>query len=268
MLTTVQWSWCAVALHLVQAIIAAALTLWLDHSNNTNGVFSLVKPVRVWSHIGNNNTGMKDILITTTLESAGTLDVRWVIVAFFAMSAAFPTTILLLHLSPSFRFVEYAFSASCMIMAIAVETGINDIYTLQCMFVLTFATMLLGWLADFSPPPFSWVAHGTGWVTFLSAYSPILDSFLQSNAHSPVAAPGFVQVIVFLEFVLFGSFGLVQVYSLFFVVPVPPHTDEEREALLVSADTSADDNVDMAYVFLSFTAKTLLAWLIFSPFFV
>ena len=273
-MNTTQWSWAAVALHLVQAIVTAALTIWLDHDNTSpSGVFTLVKPIRLWSRVTDplNHTFVHDesiradMLITTSLETAGHLDVRWLIVAFFAMSAAFPSVILLLHLHPSFRFVEYAFSASCMIMAIAVETGVNDIYTLQCMFVLIFATMLLGWLADFSSPPFSWVAHGTGWVTFLSAYSPILDSFLQSSARSPLSAPGFVHVIVFLEFVLFASFGFVQVYSLF-IAPLP-HTEEEREALLTESDPLLENNhVDMAYVFLSFTAKTLLAWLIFAPF--
>jgi hypothetical protein len=159
-----------------------------------------------------------------------------------------------------------------MIMTIAVEAGIDNIYTLESMFVLTFATMMLGLLAEFTPPPLSWIAHATGWVTFLSAYSPILDSFLQSSSRSAAPAPGFVQVIVFLEFVLFSSFGLVQVYALFFAKEDAHGSPQEDQRLLSTQIENDEDPIDgdafrinVAYVALSLCAKTILGWLIISP---
>ena len=282
-------SWGAVALHLVQAIVVCALTVWLDSSTAgpSKGVFPLYKNIQVWSKATNATTASSPIVsgvaTQTIIERAGTLDVRWVIVAFFAMSAAFPATVLWLDLNPSFRFVEYSISASSMIMAIAVEAGINDVYTLQTMFVLTFATMILGLLTEFMPAPLSWIAHGTGWITFLSAYSPIFDAFLQSNHRSSgTSAPGFVYVIVFLEFALFAFFGLVQVYALFFAkqdgLVGQPHEQQQllsqRHAPAAEGETDENANDDLAsdalriqltYVFLSISAKTVLAWLILGP---
>jgi hypothetical protein len=281
-------SWGTVALHLVQAIVVCALTVWLDSSTTerNKGVFPLYKNVQVWSTNSSGNAEspvVSGVTVHTIIERAGTLDVRWVIVAFFSLSAAFPAALLWFDLNPSFRFVEYSISASAMLMAIAVESGIQDVYTLQTMFVLTFATMILGLLTEFMPPPLSWIAHGTAWITFLSAYSPIFDAFLQSNHHSNGAsAPGFVYVIVFLEFALFAFFGVVQVYALFFAkdsIMAQPH---EQQELLSQASSHNNNNkpdmnneendeisdamrIQLAYVFLSLVAKTILAWLILAP---
>ena len=220
-------AWAAVGLHATQAVVMLALTVWIDSSRPSNA-FNIYKTVHIW-HSAHD--------ITTVVDNVGTFDGRWAIVAFFAMSAAFPAAIMLLDVDPRFRFAEYAFSASTMIMVIALQVGINDIYTLQAMFVLTFATMVFGILE-------SWLAHVVGWITFLSAYSPILDAFALSTAQSPVSAPDFVPVIVVLEFILFGCFGCVQTYDLW--------------------SNNAYD-VEPVYVILSLVAKTLLGWLVFSP---
>jgi hypothetical protein len=253
-------NWAAAALHLIQAIVVFALTLWLNSRGGVvAGVFPLFKTVHVWV-TDNNTTTMRPAMmvgdgyfIQTVVEPAGSLDVRYVIASFFALSAAFQGAAGFLGImDPYFRFIEYAFSASAMIMAIAVEAGVDDIYTLQAMFVLTFATMIFGILADLSSPPaLAWLAHAAGWVTFLSAYSPILDSFMRSSALSAAPAPGFVHVIVFLQFVLFACFGAVQCYALLY--PAGPQQDNEESP------------TDIAYIVLSLTAKSVLAWLILSP---
>lgn len=218
-------AWAAVALHATQAVVMLSLTVWFDSSQPSNA-YPLYKTVHIWH---------SEHDITAVTEKTGTLDGRWAIVAFFSMSAAFPAAVLLLDLDPRFRFAEYAFSASTMLMVIALQVGINDIYTLQAMFVLTFATMVFGILE-------SWVAHVAGWITFLSAYSPILDAFVLSTARSPVSAPDFVSVIVVLEFILFGCFGCVQTYEMW-----------------------SKYDADAVYVVLSLVSKTLLGWLVFSP---
>ena len=293
-------NWAAAGLHLAQALIVCGLIVWLDSRHVAAGVFPLYKTVHVWysssSAAANNITAtsaamMVDpgIVIETRMERAGTLDVRYVIACFFALSAGFQAAAGFLDImDPYFRFIEYAFSASAMTMAIAVEAGVDDIYTLQAMFVLMFTTMVFGILADLCPQR-AWLPHMAGWITFLSAYSPILDAFLQSNARSAITAPGFVSVIVFLQFFLFACFGGVQAYSLiFFLEPTARaalQQQQQQQQLLPlekAAYDAADDNDDglyynaaagssngdkqlMAYVVLSLTAKTLLAWLILSP---
>ena len=269
-------SWGAVALHLVQAIIVCGLTIWLDTQQPKGlrkGVFPLYKPVHIWK-IGLNDSNSPiapNIRVDLVMEQAGSLDVRWAIVAFFAMSAAFPAAVLWLNVSSSYRFLEYSISASTMLMAIAVEAGVDDIYTLQCMFVLTFATMILGLIAEFAPQPLSWTAHATAWITFLSAYSPILDAFMQSNNRSSASAPGFVNVVVFFEFILFACFGITQAYELF-IQKDEASTQAEHQELLdyntpmpEEAVTNDKQWIDLAYVSLSLTAKTILAWLILAP---
>lgn len=46
------------------------------------------------------------------------------------------------------RYVEYSFSASCMILAICMFAGITDADTLACIVALTWACMMCGWVAE------------------------------------------------------------------------------------------------------------------------
>ena len=274
--------WAATGLHLAQALVVCGLIVWLDTRNVKAGVFPLHKTVRVW-HADSNatTTGMiEGVFIESVVVSAGALDVRYAIASFFALSAAFQGAAGFLHIIDAtyFRFIEYAFSAPTMIMAIAVETGVDDIYTLQAMFVLVFATMVFGIIAELAVArELAWLPHMAGWVTFLSAYSPILDAFIQSSERSTLVAPGFVHVIVFLQFILFACFGAVQAYALFFYFPTQAAGPGEEEPLTEKAG-DADDfyynqedprhnttRITMAYVLLSITAKSLLGWLILAP---
>jgi hypothetical protein len=315
----------------MQAIVVLGLVSWLNTQpspDNKIGVFPLVKTISVWhkkplsssSVIADaeySGSGMvsDDFYVEFQRISAGELDVRYVIVAFFTLSAVFQVVggyILGGVWGSRLRFIEYSFSASIMIMAIAVESGIRDFYTIAMMFVLTWVTMILGLLADFisaitvgmqtaEHEPVNvvmgqrvWlIPHAAAWVTCLAAYGPILDVFIQSSSKSDVEAPGFVHVIVFLQFVLFSIFGLVQMYSL--VKRTNLITDHIRgggkKYSAVSADdmlgaysggggasmqfqpenniysdlSDLNDFVEKAYITLSFVAKTLLSWLILSP---
>jgi hypothetical protein len=164
-----------------------------------------------------------------------------------------------------------------MIMAIAVEAGIRDVYTLECMFVLLWITQLAGIIAEY---PFSqddkwfWVwPHMAGWVTFVAAYAPILDSFLLCNAHSERQAPGFVRALVIVEFLLFACFGFVQAYCLTAKAQLPPvgyrGVRDSEQANESSDPGAAYDNIDIdgegAFIVLSLAAKTSLAWIILTP---
>ena len=156
--------------------------------------------------------------------------------------------------------MEYSISASVMILAIAVQVGLTDVYVLCCLFALIFATNILGLIAEvLCPVQDAWVPHGLAWITCLVAYAPLLDAYVASMQCSDLSPPGYANVIVFLQFVLFMCFGLVQLYSLCYARPEPPGF------LRASWEHTRDVGVELTYTGLSITAKTLLAWLVMGP---
>ena len=299
--------------HAAQCIIVLGLIGWINTKNENykNGVFPLHKSISIWQKKTNDTQLLdyskvramdKDFFIEPRDISAGELDVRYVIASFFALSAIFQLVGGYLfggRIGQRVRFIEYSYSASVMILAIGVESGIRDINTLQMMFVLIWITQMCGLLADVlcdvcakfeafpSEPLFlllgnwSWVVpHVMGWVACLSAYIPIIDIFRESSNASSTHAPGFVHVIVFLQFALFSCFGLVQTYALVQKTYVLqgssvqygptemsrfigdgdyPENTKQRELYLI------EERAEMIYIILSFTAKTLLGWLIITP---
>ena len=251
----------------------------------------------------------------------GYVDVRYLIFSFFLLSCLFQVldgwsgTYSTQTEGPRLlRFVEYSFSASVMLLAIALQMGIVEVYTLSCMFALLFATNILGLIAEslvfmvessrdlldehacqglFMHPMYWWtIPHFLSWGTCLVAYAPLLDAYLTSTNCSERSPPGFVNVIVFLEFFLFVCFGFVQLYSLYYKtwLLLHMHSAQHKQydltraknlddvlnstSLFATEDGKMEQGLtsgqithwaDHAYVILSFTAKTLLGWLILGP---
>ena len=87
---------------------------------------------------------------------AGTFDVRWVIFAVFLFAAVNHGYVISLArsheqaivLGSRTKFYENCVSCSLMIMAIAIETGIVDIYTLLAIFALSVTTWWFGFIAQ------------------------------------------------------------------------------------------------------------------------
>lgn len=238
----------------------------------------------------------------------GYLDVRYLIFGFFLLSSSFQALEALAgdYSGPRLlRFVEYSISSSVMILAIAIQVGLSDIYILIAIFTLMFTTNILGLIAELLcylaesgvGSIYLWILpHSLGWVTCIIAYAPLLDAYLSSIRCSDRGPPGFVHVIVFLEFFMFISFGFVQIYSLVcktvrFLSPETAPRNyqlqhmssssqmdsefymESSPMITVNQSTSPHHHTseditataDLAYITLSFTAKTLLAWLILAP---
>ena len=322
--------------HAIQAVVVLALSSWInsqdDVSDIEKGIFSLQKTVSIWhkklpgQNISTSQSVMtsKDYYIEYSNIDAGVLDVRYIIVAFFTLSAFFQAVggyILGGLWGRQLRYIEYSFSASIMILAIGVESGIRDIYILEMMFVLTWITMILGLLADhmteffmyvgssqqvsFDPLTntfgyWTWVIpHFAGWATCLAAYGPILDHFITSSSKSDVSAPGFVNVIIFMQFGFFSCFGFVQLYYLINKTYILLGGGGQQQNAygangmdmqssvrlmynndgggIVNGDFLKNNNVDIVnlisitenaermYIVLSLSAKTILSWLILSP---
>ena len=218
-----------------------------------------------------------------TLVSYGTLDIRACILAFFTLSAVFQGAASWLSegRSGNWRYVEYSLSASTMALAIAAEAGIRDLYALVGIFGLIWVTMGLGIVADWTSVlmrgTWAWVVpHLAGWATCLAAYGSILDSFaFNASRGSP---PDFVRVIVFLQFGLFTCFGLVQAWGLArrtYASAPSSNVSAEEQALMLARDMQynathgddgdEEDGVELVFIGLSLSAKTLLCWIVLSP---
>jgi hypothetical protein len=164
------------------------------------------------------------------------------------VNSAKPPVYAELPLAHWLRFVEYSFSASIMLIAIALLNGIDDVRELVCIFTLCVATQLFGLLSEREPlegPNSSqrWVAHFSGWLTFLAAYGVIMSHYLVDKG-SVRDIPWWVDVIVYSTAFMFSVFGFVQL-----VRSCCPKT--------VSAF-----HAECAYLILSMASKTLLGWLV------
>ena len=147
------------------------------------------------------------------------------------------------------RFIEYGFSASIMLIAIALLNGVTDINLITSIAVLTSACQLCGLAVEYvDQNNIKWLLHFTGWLQFFWAYSIIGHAFFKSidasNESGGSGPPDFVYIIVIALFLLYASFGTVQFAEL--CIDIDPYKKE------------------ISYVSLSLIAKLLLGWMIFS----
>ena len=235
---------------------------------------------------------------TSTIDGAG-IDLGILIISFHALSFVFQTCAGLSEFCPlslSFlgfpnlrfkytdeiakgrnllRFVEYAFSASIMLIGIALLNGVTDINLVASIAVLTSATQLCGLVAEFllsedsdhhnSLFESALVLHITGWLQFFCAYGIIFHAFFRSaTAVEDARPPQFVYFIVWIIFALYGVFGIVQLTEfLCFKCPCKMFDDSPQ---LRNADKKRINYQckEMSYVTLSLTSKFFLGWMIFS----
>jgi hypothetical protein len=266
------------ALHLIQALLVRALVPSIPPNNAKTpfegSSFDVFKTVIVFNKTNSHRISFES-------RKDGSFDVVNLIMWFFLMSALFQSAAASLNWR-WLRFVEYSLSATVMLVCIALEAGVRDVYTLRCMAVLMWTTQLLGLMAEAacslslrlrdSTLEWRWVLpHATAWVTCIAAYAPALDAFLENQDK----APDFVKWIVYLELLLFMSFGAVQLYgltrktlldSVFVYVEAHAHSCAQ---VLEGADAEALERIDVAceyaYTTLSLVAKTLLGWIVISP---
>lgn len=156
----------------------------------------------------------------------------WLVASFFAVSAiahlgnallwrAFYERELAQCRVPS-RWIEYFFSATIMVIALAFTTGIRSYLLLGCIGALIATTMLFGHLCELIATPKSadeWdrplsvrlQAHLLGYIPQGAAWAAILlNFFLAPSAEEGQGPPDFVYLIVYLQAALFFSFGIVQ----------------------------------------------------------
>jgi len=145
-----------------------------------------------------------------------------------------------------YRWLEYSLSSSIMIFAIAQITGVSDIAALIALVGLNASMIGFGWMQErYEAPggslqPFflGCIAGALPWIALgLYLFSP------GASQH----APGFVYGIYVSIFLLFNCFALVQWLQYKQVGKFKDYLVGER-----------------TYIYLSFIAKSLLAWQIFA----
>ena len=177
------------------------------------------------------------------------------------------------------RFIEYSISASIMLMIIAIINGIFDIHVIFAIAVLTASCQLCGLVVEYLDPEtelrLMWINHLNGWLTFCSAYFIIARSFFASLAFDPdIQPPSFVYAIVVAIFLLYASFGIVQLVELTCLTcPCGEKrcVTEYNPVWCPAFRTKSDKGKlrcnplykEMVFVTLSLGAKLVLGWLLF-----
>ncbi len=226
------------SLHLVSAIAIVAL------ANN----FSL--PVVARYEAGQPGIGKFQLV------SYGSVSTALLVGLFFALSAIAHFTVAgprqasyLANLDQRrnpYRWLEYALSSSIMIFAIAQITGVSDVAALIALVGLNASMIGFGWMQERYETP-----GGSLQPFFLGCVAGALPWIaLALYLFSPGAAqhaPGFVYGIYFSIFVLFNCFAIVQWLQYKQIGRFKDYLVGER-----------------TYIYLSFVAKSLLAWQIFA----
>lgn len=144
------------------------------------------------------------------------------------------------------RWIEYSVSASVMVVLIAMLTGISDVAALGAIFGVNAAMILFGLLMEHYERPGrpTCLAY---WCGVLAGAVPwVLISIYLWSPGNDAAPPGFVYAIFVSLFLCFNSFAVNMVLQYKRIGPW-------RDYLFGEA----------AYIVLSLTAKTALAWQVF-----
>lgn len=145
------------------------------------------------------------------------------------------------------RWIEYSFSSSLMIVLIAMLPGIFDIAALIALFGVNAMMILFGLLMEHyeSPGTPHWLPYIFGCIAGIVPWVAI--GIYVWSPGSVAEPPGFVYAIFASMFVFFNSFAINMVLQY-------KQLGKWRDYLFGEA----------VYIFLSLSAKSLLAWLVFA----
>jgi hypothetical protein len=172
------------------------------------------------------------------------------------------------------RFFEYAISASIMLVCIALLSGVRDENIIIMLAMLCGACQMFGFVAESVPEGMVRnVAHFTGWTALMTSYGVIWSYYGIANfkAHEKwvdggkigreFSAPDYVHAIVITMFLLFNSFGAVQLSQMYC---------KAGRCLCFKGNKVSEwfykwvgKEAELSYVTLSLVAKTVLGWVIY-----
>ena len=144
-----------------------------------------------------------------------------------------------------FRWVEYSFSATIMVILIGFYSGVTNITAVVAVISANVAMILLGWVQERSNPPGrTETTMLPFWIGSIAGIGPWIAIAIQIFGSATV--PGFVYGIVGVQFVLFFTFALNQWLQYRSIGKWRDYAFGEK-----------------TYLVLSLAAKSILAWQIF-----
>lgn len=144
-----------------------------------------------------------------------------------------------------FRWVEYSFSATLMVILIGLYSGISGIDAIIAIAGANVAMILFGWTQELmNPPGREWTTMLPFWFGTIAGLAPWVA--IGVNVIGAETVPGFVYGIVVAQFVFFFSFGLNQWLQYRGIGRWSNYAFGEK-----------------GYLVLSLVAKSVLAWQIF-----
>jgi hypothetical protein len=236
------------------------------HAVQALAVLLLSDPDRgVWSVTANyltldpSSTEDKPVLASGT-QTIFELNLAYLVVAFFLLSAIahlFVATVyrkrykanLKLGINKA-RWVEYAMSASTMMVGIALLSGIYDLGSLVMIFGLTAIMNLMGLVMEVynqGREKVSWLAYNIGAFAGILPWVVIGIYFWAGDTYGAGEIPTFVYYIYGSIFLFFNSFAINMVLQYKKVGKWRDYLYGER-----------------AYIILSLLAKSVLAWQVFA----
>lgn len=237
-----KWNFIMAGLHAVQGVVVVVLSK------------SFAIPVSGSYLRLNADTGRLEPAMTTLFN----VQLPWLIAAFFFLSAAahlFIATVYNKTYNKNLkrginkaRWVEYAISASVMMVAIATLVGIYDLSSLVMLFALTAIMNLMGLVMEVHNQTTSktnWLSYNIGCLAGLIPWLAVAF-YMWLGAHEGSRAPTFVYWIFVSIFIFFSCFAVNMILQYKKIGPWKNYLYGER-----------------AYIFLSLVAKTLLAWQVF-----
>ena len=238
-------------LHLAQGVVMLALGLLLDWSRD---IYTFYLDINITS------------ISPPVFEVIPNPQISFTVSYLGAVLASFPLISAIAHFSIAYiknrnynenlkkginpyRWYEYAFSSSIMIVLISTFVGVWDLWSLVMIFVLNAMMILFGYMMElinqhtektnWSPYLYGCVSGGVPWIV-LFAY------FIAAISSTGTNPPTFVYLILFIYFIWFNSFAINMVLQYKGIGKWKDYLYGER-----------------AYIILSFIAKTVLSWLVF-----
>lgn len=236
------------------------------HGVQALAVFILSDPTRgVWGVTANNltlapsSTPDKPVLASAT-HTIFSVNLAYLVVAFFLLSAVahlFVATIYrkryeanLRHGINKVRWIEYALSASTMMIAIALLSGIYDLSSLVMIFGLTAIMNLMGLAMEIynqGRERTSWLAYNIGALAGILPWVVIGIYFWAGNKYGAGEIPTFVYYIYASIFLFFNCFAVNMILQY-------KKVGKWRDYLYG----------EKVYIILSLLAKSALAWQVFA----
>jgi hypothetical protein len=148
-----------------------------------------------------------------------------------------------------YRWYEYAFSSSIMIVLIALFLGVWDFWSLAMIFTLNAMMIMFGYLMEKinqSTEKTDWSAFAFGSISGAIPWLVLIANFIGLATSTSLRPPTFVYLIVVIYFILFNSFAVNMVLQYKGVGKWKDYLYGER-----------------IYIILSLVAKSALAWIVF-----